>query len=116
MPLQDYEQFAEQLGLPLEMLPDMASILLEQLPEQWRQLQHSVSSHDHMATFQHAHSYKGSVGSLSDGPLWQLAKSLELAGRQQEEWSSMESLLAQMATLHQQFMGEMRQLADGTLH
>ncbi|NLR76547.1 Hpt domain-containing protein [Leeia aquatica] len=115
MPLQDYQAFAATLGLPEDMLPDMAGILLEQLPEQWRLLQHSVSSHDHVGTFQHAHSYKGSVGSLTDGPLWQLARTLESTGRQQGEWPEIEALLAQMVLLHQQFMAEMRQLADGTL-
>ncbi len=108
----DVESYAAGLGMPADLLPELARVMLTQLPGQLSSIESAIDARDAEAAFRAAHSYKGSVVTLTDGPLWRNARQLELLGRQLAPWSEIERTLTSLRQEHEGFLALLDQLAN----
>lgn len=96
--------FAASLGMPADMMGDVGEILQEELPKLRQSMQALYEARDYDGLFKCAHSYKGSVASVTNGELWQAVQALELLARHQHSWAEIDAAWAKIPPLHDEML------------
>jgi HPt (histidine-containing phosphotransfer) domain-containing protein len=94
----DFQKALAIVGGDRDLLLELATVFLDQLPGQLRELRRAVAMADPEGTREAAHSLKGSLGNLGATAAWEAARALEGLGRS----GSLEGVAAAVATLERE--------------
>lgn len=104
--------YAETLGMPEELLPDLAVVVVEQLPSQLMSIAEALASGDVTQVMKTSHTYKGSVATFTDTRIWEVAKAIEFGARQNVSIPELKQVYAELPALHDEFLRLMEALVS----